>query len=128
MHTRSLNLSLQLSTLLITLFVTLTSHAFAADETDPEVEYLLNAVGTSGCVFVRNGKEHAADAAEDHLRMKYNKTRRYIDTADEFIEKLASESSWTGKPYLIACPDAETVPSREWLTSRLSEYREAANR
>jgi len=96
----------------------------AADTVDdPEVEHLIQAVGQSDCVFIRNGKRHAAPDAADHLRLKYRKGKKYIDGADEFIDKLASESSWTGKPYSIECPGSPAVASKDWLRQELSEFR-----
>ena len=97
----------------------------AADEqiAKREIEFLLTSVGNSECVFVRNGSRHSAVEAESHLRLKYGKTYKHIDDANEFIEKLASQSSWTGKPYTIDCPGADPQASRDWLTARLQAYR-----
>jgi hypothetical protein len=96
-----------------------------AQNNDVEIEYLLTSVGSSNCTFIRNGTEHSSTSAESHLRMKYEKTRRYIDNAEEFIDKLASESSWTGKAYTLDCPSTEAQATRTWLLDRLTEYRAA---
>lgn len=101
-----------------------TSAIAASDSADAEIQYLLQEVGSSDCTFVRNGERHAARRAEDHLRMKYNKARKHIDNAEEFIDKIASESSWTGKAYTIECPNAATESSRSWLLARLQGHRE----
>ncbi len=97
----------------------------AADEqvAKREIEFLLTSVGASDCVFVRNGSRHSATEAESHLRLKYGKAHKHIDDANEFIDKVASQSSWTGKTYTINCPGAEPQPSRDWLTARLQAYR-----
>lgn len=95
----------------------------AGSDSDPEIEYLLTSIGNSECTFTRNGTDYSAAKAESHLRMKYNKTRRYIDNADEFIDKLASESSWTGIGYSITCPESGKQSSRDWLNQRLAEFR-----
>ncbi|MBT8444776.1 MAG: DUF5329 domain-containing protein [Gammaproteobacteria bacterium] len=92
---------------------------------DVEIKYLLDVVGDSGCTFNRNGKEHTADEARDHLAMKYRRAGSRIKTAESFIKYLASESSWTGKPYMIECNGA-SIPSRDWLTDRLTTYRTTA--
>jgi hypothetical protein len=105
-------------------FATFTANAIAKDDAI-EIEYLLTAVGSSNCVFIRNGTRHSAASAESHLRLKYGKTRRHIDDADEFINKLASESSWTGKPYTLECPGEQPQPTKTWLFARLSGYRAA---
>ncbi len=95
-----------------------------AEEIPPEIDYLLTSVGNSDCAFIRNGKRHNAADAEDHLRMKYRRGKRYAPTTEAFIERLASKSSMSKKLYHIDCPDEEPVPSGEWLTQRLAEYRE----
>lgn len=92
------------------------------DGSNPEIQYLLDYVAGSGCVFLRNGDAHEAADAADHLRLKYNRGRRYADTAEHFIDRLASQSSWSGKPYTVTC-DATTEPSGEWLHRALAEYR-----
>jgi len=99
----------------------LTLSAWAAGA-NPEIQYLLTTVGDSNCTFTRNGKDHSAVEARDHLAMKYRRAGSRVKTAEAFIEHLASESSWTGKPYLIQCGE-ESVPSRNWLTERLDRFR-----
>jgi hypothetical protein len=108
---------------LLAIQLTLTTVATAADDTAAEIQYLLEEVGASHCTFVRNGERHSAQRAEDHLRMKYNKASKYIDDAEEFIDKIASQSSWTGEPYAIECPNAATESSRSWLLARLQSHR-----
>ena len=95
----------------------------AADVTETEVEYLVSTIGASDCTFIRNGKRHTAEAAEDHLRMKYRRGKRYAPTAEKFIERLASASSMTRKPYYIECDGQKAVPSGEWLMAHLNDYR-----
>ena len=95
----------------------------AASETEAEIEYLVRTVGSSDCTFIRNGKRHSAEDAEDHLRMKYRRGKKYAATAEDFIKYLASASSWTKKPYFIECTGNEAVPTGDWLTAHLDEYR-----
>ena len=94
-----------------------------ADQTATEIDYLLSTIGQSDCVFVRNGKEYDAQDAEAHLRMKYRRGKRYAPTTEKFIERLASMSSMSKKPYFIECGDEQRVPSGQWLTNLLSQYR-----
>jgi len=70
---------------------------------DADIQYLLEYVSGSGCTFIRNGSENDPEAAADHLRLKYKRGKRYFNTAEQFIDRLASESSWTGKKYKINC-------------------------
>lgn len=94
-----------------------------ADDVPPEIDYLLTSVGASDCVFIRNGKRHDPADAEDHLRMKYRRGKRYAATTEDFIERLASRSSISKKLYTIDCPGEPLTPSGEWLSKRLDEYR-----
>lgn len=113
--------------LLRTLFVfAMLAAAPVVASTDPaeaEINYLLDAIGTSGCTFIRNGKEYPGGKAKDHLAMKYRRGKKYAGTAELFIKRLASESSWTGKPYQVKCPDEPTRNTGEWLTERLQAHR-----
>lgn len=97
----------------------------ADDVMNSEIDYILNTVASSDCVFIRNGKEHGPEAAKEHLNLKRRRGKRYFSNADEFIENLASSSSWSGKPYHIRCPDQEQQPARKWFTEVLAEYRSA---
>lgn len=94
-----------------------------ADEMPQEIDYLLTTVGSSECTFIRNGSRYAAADAEAHLRMKYKRGKRYASTTEKFIDRLASKSSFSKKPYYIECSDQEKVVSSEWLKARLEEYR-----
>lgn len=93
-----------------------------ADQAATEINYLLDYVAASGCTFVRNGDAHEAADAADHLRLKYDRGERYADTAENFIDRLATESSWSGDPYTVTCGRV-TEPSGEWLHRALDEYR-----
>jgi hypothetical protein len=92
------------------------------DTADVEIQYLLGYVAESGCTFERNGDSHDAADAADHLRLKYTRGRRYADTAEHFIDRLASRSSWSGKAYSVTC-GGNREPSGEWLHRALAEYR-----
>jgi hypothetical protein len=95
----------------------------AADNSAAEIEYLLQAVGESGCVFQRNGEQHDSAEAESHLRLKYRNGKRYVDSAEMFIKRLATKSSWTGKAFIIDC-SGQSMPSADWLMRELNTYRD----
>ena len=97
-----------------------------ADESnmDSEIDYLLDTVVSSDCVFIRNGSEHEAEAARDHLQMKRKRGKRYFSSAEEFIEKIASKSSWTGKDYLIQCGSEPQQKAQAWFMSVLNLFRQ----
>lgn len=92
---------------------------------DAEIDYLIQAVAASQCTFVRNGKEHDAEDASEHLQMKRKRGKRYYDSTEQFIERIASKSSWTGRDYLIKCSPDRTETARQWFTSRLAQFRQA---
>ena len=113
-----------LPALLLVVSLALPTAAMAVeDQADTEIQYLLGFVAASGCTFVRNGDPHDSADAADHLRLKYDRGRRYADTAEHFIDRLASASSWSGKLYTVTCGDI-TEPSGEWLHRALAEYRQ----
>ena len=112
------------STLLLALLVIYVARAETESESQVEITYLLHAVSDSGCIFTRNNEQYSAVDAADHLRLKYNRGKRYASTAEKFIDRLASESSWTGMPYTVTCQGA-TEPSAQWLHRTLAEYRAA---
>jgi len=111
--------------LVASLLLTMPCVLSAEPAPDEEIEYLLETIGASNCTFIRNGTRHTSENAEDHLRMKYRKARRYVANGDEFIDKLAAESSWTGKAYTIDCPATGTETSRKWLSDLLGIYRDS---
>ena len=88
-----------------------------------EIEFLLTSVGTSSCIFLRNGKRHTAQKAEDHLRMKYEPRKKYAKNAEQFISRFATKSSFSGKPYLMQCEGEETINTSAWLQNKLNVYR-----
>jgi len=101
--------------------------ARAATPTVPEAEinYLLEFIEQSGCDFYRNGTWYDAQQAQAHLRAKYNAlaARNEIKTAEDFIEKAASESSLSGRPYQIRCGGSAAIPTGQWLSAALAQYR-----
>ena len=115
--------------LMIPLLLLLTlSPALADDDTmNTEIDYLLESVASSDCTFIRNGDEHEAADARDHLQMKRRRGKRYFDTTEEFIERLASKSSWSGKAYRIRC-GSEEVDAADWFNARLAEQRSQPER
>jgi hypothetical protein len=94
-----------------------------ADAIDDEVQGLIESVRSSGCVFIRNGGEYSAAEAAAHLQTKYRRGKKHAQTAESFIERLASHSSLSGKPYMLRCEDAPVTPVRDWLFARLAAQR-----
>jgi hypothetical protein len=109
-----------------TLLIILLPQIAHAEEVPAEIDYLLTTIGSSDCTFIRNGSRYDAEDAESHLRMKYKRGKRYASTTEKFIERLASKSSMSRKPYFIECGN-DKIESGLWLEQRLEEYRARAN-
>lgn len=101
---------------------------FASDLNDQQlIEKLLNEVGKSELTFVRNGKDHSGAAAKKHLEYKYNYVKNGFwfwqkgeaVNVKDFIEKIASGSSTTGKDYFIKDKKGKLIPTRTWLRNKL---------
>ena len=116
------------SAVLLSLLLSLTE--VSAQESPPavvqgEIDQLFAALDQSGCQFYRNGAWHDADQATSHLKRKhdYLAKRNLMPTAESLIERAASKSSLSGKPYLVKCPGNETVHSSVWFTEQLTRIR-----
>lgn len=91
-----------------------------------EIEHLIAHLASSGCQFNRNGSWYSAARAVSHLERKYEYLldRNLVPTAEAFIERAASESSTSGKPYLVKCPGQPEVQSNDWFRSALATFRQ----
>jgi hypothetical protein len=92
-----------------------------------EVNFLLGFVERSGCDFQRNGSWYTAPQAQVHLRDKFNylTARNHLETTEQFIEGAATESSLTGRPYMVRCNGAPIISSNQWLNDELLRFRKA---
>ncbi|CAM3998758.1 MULTISPECIES: YfeK family protein [Pseudoalteromonas] len=94
-----------------------------AASAEQEVNHLISFIEQSQATFIRNGDEHTSTEAAEHLAMKYRRAGRYAKTADDFIDNLASKSSWSGKPYTVILANGTTVTANKWLTDELTRFR-----
>jgi cobalamin biosynthesis protein CobD/CbiB len=90
-----------------------------------EVNYLLGYIEGSGCEFYRNGTWHDSKEAQAHLRDKYKwlVARNLINTTEDFIERAATESSFSGLAYKVKCNGGATMTSNQWLSTELARFR-----
>jgi hypothetical protein len=91
---------------------------------ESEIESLLGAVAGSSCTFIRNGTPHSPPDARAHMELKYDHLRKRIDTAEDFIEMAGSQSSLSGRPYLVECAGEPQRKTRDWLLERLGALRD----
>ena len=101
------------------------AHAEPPTNVQIEVNFLLGYLEGSRCEFYRNGTWHDSKAAQEHLRDKYKYlvARNLIDTSEDFIERAATESSFTGQPYEVRCNGGATMKSNQWLRDELARFR-----
>jgi hypothetical protein len=95
------------------------------EATRAEVAHLLKYLESSGCQFQRNGSWYASARAAEHLNQKYEYLLKkgLVTNAESFIERAATQSSRSGKPYSVKCGDAAAVASAAWLSEELSKFR-----
>ncbi len=93
--------------------------------TKAEVAYLFTTLETSSCQFYRNGSWHDAKEAATHLHTKYKylQNLNLVPSAEKFIERAATESSFSNKAYQIKCADSVAQPSAPWFQAALLKYR-----
>ncbi len=85
-----------------------------------KIEFLIASVEKQkDAQFIRNGKAYKADIAGRFLRGKWKAKSKEILTAEDFIGKVATMSSTTGKPYLIRFADGKEMGSGEYLRGLL---------
>jgi len=97
----------------------------AAVQVQVEVNFLLGYLEGSKCEFYRNGTWHDSQAAQAHLRDKYNYlvAKNLVGTTEQFIERAASTSSLSGEPYKVKCNGAAVMTSQQWLRDELARFR-----
>jgi len=71
--------------------------------------------------FVRNGWNYNANNAATFLRLKWETKVTEVKTALDFIDKVASISGTSGKPYLIRFKDGREILSHDFLLAELKK-------
>ena len=109
--------------------MTILSSSLSADvqsKAEKEILHLLQYLKQSTCKFNRNGSWYSANDAVKHLKTKYRYLvkKGLIKTAEQFIERAASRSSMSGKPYLVKCGDSKPVQTSDWFNDELKRFRE----
>jgi hypothetical protein len=101
------------------------AEAAAPPAAQAEINYLLAEVAGSPCRFYRNGTWYDAARAVAHLREKYSNpfVAAHVASAEEFIDRVATRSSFTGIDYAIRCRSAAPIASARWFHERLVAYR-----
>jgi hypothetical protein len=104
-----------------------TSYAADSEDTmEKEIQHLLDYLKNSDCEFNRNGKWYNAEEAVKHINKKYQYLikRGLVNSTKQFIDRAASESSMSGKPYVVKCGESEPINSSAWFKRELTSFRE----
>jgi len=114
----------QLTILLIALVVTpsiLRAQNLSATEKQ-KIEALIKEVGDlKDAKFVRNGSTYEPATAVRFLRGKWDANKFEVKSACDFVDKVASKSGTSGKPYLLRFKDGKEMTSREFLLAELKK-------
>lgn len=107
---------------LVALLLTLPAWAKLNAHEEARINAMLDALSQQKeLVFVRNGDEHTCDEAVSHLKLKLGNTRNRIDTAEQFIDKVASSSSITGEPYIVKIPGKSDENAQPFLHALIAQ-------
>ena len=88
-----------------------------------KIEALIKHVGDlKDAKFVRNGSTYEPSTAVRFLRGKWDANKTEVKSARDFIDKVASMSGTSGKPYLIRFNDGREIKSREFLLAELKRF------
>ena len=86
-----------------------------------KIEALIKYVGgLKDAQFIRNGSSYEVSTAVRFLRRKWEANDSEVKTARDFIDKVATFSGTSGKPYLIRFKDGAEVTTQQYLITELS--------
>jgi len=86
-----------------------------------KIEALISHLETlKDAAFVRNGRDYDSKSAAKFLRGKWEANKKEINTAADFVSKVATKSSTSGKPYVIRLNGADT-PCAVYLNAQLKK-------
>jgi hypothetical protein len=113
----------KLTNLILWLFLLVAAPSFLFAQSLSEkqkIEALIKQVGDlKDAKFIRNGSTYEVPTAVRFLRRKWDANAAEVKSARDFIDKVASVSGTSGKPYLIRFKDGSELKSREFLLAEL---------
>jgi len=108
--------------IVLTLSVLCMPFAQATNNTEQEIQHLFEFISQSNCIFIRNNTEYPAKEARDHIQTKYDYAKRWVGSAEQFIDRIATKSSISGNRYQIRC-QGKLLYTDKWLKQELARYR-----
>lgn len=101
-------------------FSAVVAHAAPPAHELSRIERLIRFVETQKDLkFVRNGSEYTCAEAAKFLRGKLESMGGDVNTAREFIERIASKSSMSGEPYHVKLADGRLMLASQFLGDEL---------
>jgi hypothetical protein len=115
--------------LLVLIFFSWSISKGIENNTEKEILHLFGYLENSNCEFNRNGSWYSPYEAAKHLTRKYRwlVNKGLINSAEQFIERAASRSSFSGESYLVRCGNSSPIKSSDWFTDELNNFRETYN-
>lgn len=92
---------------------------------DLKIAYLISRLQNSPYTFIRNGYSYSGRRAAAHIRHKYQKKANLVRSALDFIKRIASRSSTSGKSYLMKIGGQKSYEIRDILTNELNLLEES---
>ncbi len=90
-----------------------------------EIAHMISYLENSGCQFNRNGTWYGTKEAVAHISRKYEYLldKGLVSSAETFIDRAATESSMSGRPYLVMCGAGAPTESATWFKAELASFR-----
>lgn len=85
------------------------------------IEYLLERLAESSCIFIRNGERHTGKTSAAHMRWKYGRFRKEIKTAEDFVKKIANGSRMTHEIYTTKTSNSKIWHTQDILMNELRQ-------
>jgi hypothetical protein len=85
-----------------------------------KIEYLIDRIRHSENAFIRNGESYSPNVAARFLDWKFQRRKKKIENARDFIDQVATVSSTTGKPYLVLLANGTALRVCDLLFNELN--------
>ena len=121
-HNRHLAFVAGIALAFLLLLVAGPGRAEPTGQVDQTIRHLIGYVSGSGLTFIRNSSEYTPDEAAEHMNRKYQHFRDAIKTPEDFIERCATKSLLSGKPYLVVSGQGRELRTSDWLRTELAAY------
>ena len=120
MHQASFKLS-ALSGLILALglFISPTSFALNAQDLKTCETLIADLCTQQDLTFIRNGSSYDAKRACEHLKMKLDYAKDDLNSVADFINEVASKSSFSGRDYEVVLKDGTKLTAKTFLEKRL---------